>query len=152
MKYTLIILLLISVACKSQLYMSPELGYSTTHNGAGSVKIGYRTPINIVVEADERFPIFDYKHAAYFGASAGYEIDVNDNMRITPLFNTSFRMISSDKKTQNGWVYGAALREEISDNNIFLQQTYIDKTFFIGIGLRMFMNDKERIKRNESTY
>lgn len=127
-----ILIFLCSYKSKAQGYISPEIGYSSKKAMQASLQAGYQLH-NVFVEGDLRFNC-NRHDAALFGARVGYRIPIRD-WNVEPLLSSYYRMISTDKKYLNGFVYGAGIRIQMPCMVTF-QASYVDKTCFIGIGFK----------------
>ena len=72
-------------------------------------------------------------HPAYFAATTGYTVNINEAWSITGIAGTAYRMQSLDKKELNGFVGHAGIRIKFKD--VYIGAEYMDKTVMLSVGM-----------------
>jgi len=116
----------------SQGYIAPELGGSTKGTWYTSLKGGYQVN-NIFAEGMIMAQMND-KDAAYFGIAGGYAIDLTF-ISVEPAAGLNYRLISTDKKSLNGFVPGGSVKLKLN-NHVYACANYTDETWLFGVGLK----------------
>jgi len=125
-------LILLKIAGFSQGYIAPELGWSSKNTWYVAMKGGYQ--INKFFTEGSILAQMNQTDAAYFGLGTGYAIDL-DFVSVEPALALNYRLVSTDKKSLNGFVPSASVKF-VLNNYVYLSTNYIDKTLLVGIGLK----------------
>ncbi len=131
-KLLIITLIAMSVSAKTQSIFHAETGISSKKAIVLSLGFGWQYK-GILAEGVITTLPFNQREPAFFGGVAGYEIKYNE-WSLTPLVGMSYRMVSTDKKSLNGFVRTVGGR--LMWNGAYVSYLGQDKTAFYSIGIK----------------
>lgn len=144
-KLTIILILLIPLLSKGQVFTSIAVGYDFKGAPIGNWAIGYNK--NLVNFAAEMRPSLTRKVETnnYFGMRLGFNL-INpdeDGLSIIPSVGYYYNKRSNDKRQLNNWAAGYSLKgmiEVTETGNLFLEGFY-SNSFQITCGIHVIFRD-----------